>query len=56
MDTLLARTQRTIKVAEDLIADGGARAEHGRDILPFAIDSYKALEREYPRLEAALER
>ena len=54
VEALLARTHRTITVAADLIADGGARAAHGRDIHPFAVNSHQALDRERARLEAAL--
>ena len=54
IDTLLARTQRTVTVAEGLIADGGDRAALGRDILPFSTSSLTALIRERGRLEEAL--
>ena len=54
VDVLLARTERTIEVAEGLIVDGGERAALGRDILPFSVSSLDVLRRERPRLEAAM--
>lgn len=54
MDILVARTQRTIIVAEGLIADDGERAALGRDILPFSTASLDALNRERGSLEEAL--
>ncbi len=52
--TLVARTQRTITVAEALIADGGDHAALGRDILPFSTNSLNALTKERGRLQEAL--
>lgn len=54
METLIARAKRTVKVAENLIAEGRRRAAFGRKILPFSVSTSQALERERARLEEAL--
>jgi hypothetical protein len=53
--TLIERSERTIRVAEELIAAGGAEEALGRDIHPFAVRSLEVLGGHVEALQRAME-